>query len=271
LLFGKSADFPHVVEVDVSRVLDNPHQARKHFDEQAIADLATSIEKVGLQQPIIVRKGDADGSFVLVAGERRLRAHRFLKRERIFAIVTTKASPEAISLIENVTRENLNIVELAQGLKSLIDNGGYTQREAASIVGLPENTVTKTLGVLGLATDILAEYPTVADTISASTLIELTYVEDTEIARSLWQRAKTGRLSRADIRAAAATKKAGRQTSERGAEKTEKQALKQLGKTLETVSAGIDALHTEHRERLDDEHRERLRALRARIDALLED
>ena len=269
-LFGKSADFPHLVEVDVSRVLDNPHQARKHFDEQAIADLATSIEKVGLQQPIIVRKGEQDGTFVLVAGERRLRAHRLLGRERIFAIVTSKDTPEAISLIENVTRQNLNVVELANGLRSLIDNGGYTQREAAAIVGLPENTVTKTLGVLGMPAEVLAEYPAVADDVSASTMIELTFVEDVEVVRSLWERAKAGKLTRADIRAAAGTKKASSQTGQ-GTEKTEKQALKQLGKTLDGLYAGVDALHTEHRDRLSDEHRDRLRELRSRIDGLLGD
>ena len=189
-LFGKSNDFPHIVEIDIDRIQDNPHQARRFFDEQTIADLAASIDRVGLQVPIIVRKGDQDGSFILVAGERRLRAHRLLEKSRIFAIVTSRDTPEAISLIENVTRENLNIVELAHGLKALIDNGSHSQREAAGIVGLSENVVTRTLGVLGLPQDILDEYASVAEVVSGSTMMELTYVEDRDVLRSLWERAK---------------------------------------------------------------------------------
>src|SRR3712207_2995736 len=101
-LFGVASDFPHLIEVELERVRRNPDQPRRHFDEDALRSLAASIEKHGLKQPILVRT-EGNGGYVLVAGERRLRAHERLGRRTIFAIVT-KGDPDELALVENVQR-----------------------------------------------------------------------------------------------------------------------------------------------------------------------
>src|SRR5258706_11905861 len=103
-MFGASADLPRIIEIDLDQIQFNPDQPRKYFDEQSIAELAASIEAQGLLQPILVKRG-AGESYIIVAGERRVRAHQKLERATIAAIVT-EGDSEEIALIENIQREN---------------------------------------------------------------------------------------------------------------------------------------------------------------------
>ena len=103
-LFGVSDDLPRVIEVELDRIQTNPDQPRKHFDPDKLQELADSIREHGLIQPISVADGQTPGTYLVVAGERRLRAHQLLERPTIAAILTT-GDPDVLALIENIQRE----------------------------------------------------------------------------------------------------------------------------------------------------------------------
>lgn len=138
-----------VLDVQVTLVDTNPHQPREDFGENSIRQLADSIRASGLLQPITVRPigNESNRRYELIAGERRLRAVRLLGWERIPAIVRTTTERESaqLALIENIQRADLNPVERAFGLRSLIEDFDLTHQEAADSVGLDRATVTNLL------------------------------------------------------------------------------------------------------------------------------
>ncbi|WP_448205849.1 ParB/RepB/Spo0J family partition protein [Azospirillum sp. sgz302134] len=255
-LFGLSGALPRLVEADVAAIETNPDQPRTVFDEGALRSLADSIERHGLQQPILVQETAQKGRYRLVAGERRLRAHQMLGRPTIAAIIT-KGKPEEIALIENVQRVDLDAVDLARGLTQLIDAHGYTQAEVAVAVGCSEAEVSKRLKVLDLPSDILAEYRENPDAVSRSALVELAFVGEEAEVRRLWQSARTGGLTVQSVREARARKEPSAPEPLRVLGK----AINRIDKDLAAISAVGDALRAEHRERL--------RELRNRIDGML--
>ncbi|MGI8931446.1 MAG: ParB/RepB/Spo0J family partition protein [Sphingomicrobium sp.] len=136
--------------VEVGRIRPNPSQPRRHFDEQAIAELAESIAERGLLQPILLRAVGDD--FEIVAGERRWRAAQKAQLHEIPAIVREvddEASAE-IALIENVQREDLSAIEEAEGYAKLIRRYGHTQDVVAKLVGKSRSHVTNLLRLLEL-------------------------------------------------------------------------------------------------------------------------
>jgi ParB family chromosome partitioning protein len=139
-----------VEEIAIEYIVANPYQPRKEFDEESIDELAQSIKKHGLLQPIIVIK-DKD-KFILVAGERRLRAFKKLGREKIKAYIAeyTKEDLREYALIENIQREDLNPVEIALSLNALIKEHGYTHEELAKEIGKSRTYITNMLRVLNL-------------------------------------------------------------------------------------------------------------------------
>jgi len=136
--------------VEIARIRPSPAQPRRHFDEQALAELAESIAERGLLQPILLRSiGDG---FEIVAGERRWRAAQKAKLHQIPAIVRElddEASAE-IALIENVQREDLSAIEEAGGYAKLITRYGHTQEVVARLVGKSRSHVTNLLRLLDL-------------------------------------------------------------------------------------------------------------------------
>lgn len=137
-------------EVEVARIRPNPFQPRADFDPAALNDLATSISQNGLLQPIVVR--DVGESFQIVAGERRFRAIQKLGWERV-PIVTRALSDEqmlVVALVENLQRENLSVLEEAQGYQRLIDEFGLTQEDVGRHVGRDRSTVSNALRLLTL-------------------------------------------------------------------------------------------------------------------------
>lgn len=187
--FGTSPDLPKVVELALARIHSNPEQPRKAFDENSLRELAASIERHGLLQPVTVQKaGDGDG-YLLVAGERRYRAHRLLGRETIAAIVT-RGNPDELALIENVQREDLGPLEEAEALCRMMARHGYTQEELAAVVGKARPTVTKLLKLNGLPEQIKAECAT--SHISKSVLLEIAHLPSAEEQLALWERVKDG-------------------------------------------------------------------------------
>ncbi|EGL6310969.1 ParB/RepB/Spo0J family partition protein [Campylobacter coli] len=136
--------------VEISKITPNPFQPRKTFDEAALDELANSIKEHGLIQPIIVLK--KNDSFILVAGERRLRATQILGKENILAFVSDsdESKLRELALIENIQRENLNPIELANSYKDLIEVYNITQENLAELIHKSRTQITNTLRLLNL-------------------------------------------------------------------------------------------------------------------------
>ncbi|EJK6692878.1 ParB/RepB/Spo0J family partition protein [Campylobacter coli] len=136
--------------IEISKITPNPFQPRKTFDEVALNELANSIKEHGLIQPIIVLK--KNDSFILVAGERRLRATQILGKENILAFVSDsdESKLRELALIENIQRENLNPIELANSYKDLIEVYNITQENLAELIHKSRTQITNTLRLLNL-------------------------------------------------------------------------------------------------------------------------
>ncbi len=143
-----------VLELSISAIQPNPNQPRTDMDEDGIAELADSVRKVGVLQPIIVRP-HGDG-YQIIAGERRWRAAKAAGLERVPVRVmsTTETEALAIALIENLQRSDLNAIEEARGYRRLIGEYGMTQAELADRVSKSRSAVTNTLRLLDLPEDI---------------------------------------------------------------------------------------------------------------------
>lgn len=206
-MFGASADLPRIIELDIARVEANPDQPRKFFDESALMELAQSIEAKGLLQPILVKALEGE-RYMIVAGERRFRAHQLLSRPTIAAVLT-EGDTDEVAIIENVQRENLRPMELAESLGRLMETHGYTQEDAAKVIGKARNTVTELLSLLKLPEAIKAQCRT-SDIASKSFLIELARM-DADSMKEAWHTLQS--TGQASVRVARA-RKAGELTKE---------------------------------------------------------
>lgn len=139
-----------VKEIELEEIIVNPFQPRKQFDPESIAELSESIKRHGLLQPVVVIR--SNDKFMLIAGERRLRATRLAGIEKIKAIVADidKDRIRELALIENIQRENLNAIELAISLKELIEEHDLTHEELSDIVKKSRSFITNTLRLLQL-------------------------------------------------------------------------------------------------------------------------
>lgn len=151
-----STEKESAVTVKLYDIEPNREQPRKDFDEDALSELADSIAKHGLLQPIIVRPL-SNGNYMIIAGERRWRACRMAGLDEVPVIVKEldEQSLAEIALIENLQREDLNAVEEAMGYKSLIDNFGLTQEQVSEQMGKSRSAVTNALRLLKLKDDEL--------------------------------------------------------------------------------------------------------------------
>ena len=140
-----------VLEIEISQISPNSFQPRKIFDENALKELSESIKAHGLLQPIIVTQKE-DG-YMLIAGERRLRAIKLLGQSKIRAIVADFADKNLreLALIENIQREDLNPIELANSYKELINEYKITQEELGNIVKKSRPVITNTMRLLNLS------------------------------------------------------------------------------------------------------------------------
>ncbi|MDR3214864.1 MAG: ParB/RepB/Spo0J family partition protein [Bacilli bacterium] len=139
--------------VESVRVVDiriNPNQPRKYFNEQSIKELAQSIKENGLIQPIILRA--LDNYYELVAGERRLRAIKYLNYDRIDAIIqdVDVMRSNRMAIIENIQREDLSSIEEASAYIQLLEDYQMTQQELADTLGKSQSTIANKIRLLGL-------------------------------------------------------------------------------------------------------------------------
>ncbi|PWC34543.1 chromosome partitioning protein [Azospirillum sp. TSO35-2] len=264
-LFGTSAGFPHVVELDLGQVHRNPDQPRRHFDEAELRSLAASIDRHGLQNPILVRPLP-QGEYLLIGGERRVRAHEMLGRKTVFAILTS-GDPDEIGLIDNVQRVDLNAVEYATALGRLVEKHGYTHDELAAVVGRDRTDVTKLLAILTLPADMLEEYAAEFAHISRSVMIEIA-AASAELRPALWAQAKEGASVKA-VRQAKRDHAQGVAPNGTAREIGPHEAARTLQASVKRIMRDVAVVREQSRY-LDTDNRERLLRLRAEIDAILD-
>ena len=151
---NKQAGLAGLNEITIQSIVPNPYQPRREIADKQIEELAKSIQSEGLLQAIVVRK--VGKKFEIIAGERRLRAFKFLKRTVIpcRVIEASDASSASLALIENLQRENLNPIDEALGYASLLRDFDLTQEAAAERVGKGRATVANALRLLGLSEEI---------------------------------------------------------------------------------------------------------------------
>lgn len=151
LFAENTADEGQVLTLRLSEIEPNRDQPRKLFDEEALGELAASIEQHGVLQPLLVRPL-AIGGYQLVAGERRWRAARLAGLTEVPVVIREMTEQEAaeMAMIENLQREDLNPMEEARGFRSLMDNYGLTQEEAAKVVNKSRPAVANALRLLNL-------------------------------------------------------------------------------------------------------------------------
>jgi ParB family chromosome partitioning protein len=145
-------------EVPIGSIKPNPRQPRTNFDEEAMSSLAASIKELGILQPVLVRQvgGEAADEFELIAGERRWRAARRAGLHTIPVLVQTAEESHSLerALVENLHRQDLNVLEEAAAYQQLIEEFGYTHDQVATRVGRSRTTVTNTLRLLQLPTAV---------------------------------------------------------------------------------------------------------------------
>jgi len=157
--FELEAQGARVEEIDVESITPNPFQPRKHFDEQALKELSESIVEHGLLQPIVVI--EKEEGYLLIAGERRLRAHKLANIDTVKAIIADAGIDDVklreLALLENIQRENLNAIELANSYAELIDVHAITHDELSDIVHKSRSQITNTMRLLLLSSYVQAQ------------------------------------------------------------------------------------------------------------------
>jgi ParB family chromosome partitioning protein len=218
--------------VPLAKLRANPAQPRKHFDADALAELAASIAQHGVLQPVIVKR-DGDG-FLIMAGERRSRAARLAGLTVIPALVRND-DPMEIAIIENLQREDLSPLEEAEGLGALIDQYAYTHEALAELIGKSRPYVSNTLALRRLPEAIKQQYHASPD-VSREILISVARAESPEKQDALWRLTRLRKLSVQRFRSEQAGEPAGRNQVAEVA-----RTLRRLGRTLRSLDGATIA------------------------------
>lgn len=183
-----------VTEIDVFKIIPNPNQPRKHFDEEALQELASSIKLHGVIQPLVVNKSDND-QYLIIAGERRWRASKMAGLEKVPVVVKnyTEKQVQEISIIENLQREDLNPIEAARAIKQLMDEYHLTQEVVSDRIGKSRSSVANTLRLLTLYPDVIKMIED--GKLSSGHARSLVVVDDTTQQIKLAKQASDGKMS----------------------------------------------------------------------------
>lgn len=152
---GETQGSSSISEVELDKIVPNPGQPRRAFDEEALRELSASIESIGVIQPVTLRKLE-DDTYQIIAGERRYRASQMAGLSAIPAYIKTADNEEMMemALIENIQREDLNSIEIALAYQNLIDSMSLTQEQLSERVGKKRTTVTNYLRLLKLPAEV---------------------------------------------------------------------------------------------------------------------
>jgi ParB family chromosome partitioning protein len=176
---GKPASSDSISMVPVAKIEANPFQPRKEFDDDALAELAQSIREQGVITPVTVRRMP-DGTYQLIAGERRFRASQMAGLKELPAYVRTATDTQMMemALVENIQRENLNAMEIAFSYNALIEECQLTHEQLSEKVGKNRSTITNYLRLLNLPSETQLALST--DKISMAHARCLVNIEDTD-------------------------------------------------------------------------------------------
>ena len=141
-----------ISEVELSKIFPNPDQPRRVFDEESLEELAISIRKIGLIQPVTLRR-EGEDTYQIIAGERRFRAAQLAGLKEVPVLVRAVSDEHAavMALIENIQREDLNPLEEAHGVQRLLNEFGLTHEQAAQAIGRSRSATSNLLRLLNLA------------------------------------------------------------------------------------------------------------------------
>ena len=254
-----NSGFRHTFEVAVAAIERDPGQPRRAFDDAGLQQLAATMDERGQLQPILLRRHpDGRGRWVIVAGERRWRAAGLLGWASMLAI-EHDGDPEVASLLENLQRVDLTVVEEARGVRRLMEAKGWTQSQAADAVGRSKGELSAVLRVLHLPPEFLDQVLTSEPPIPRNTLIELARVKDPADLERLAASVREGGMTIRELRRA----KAAQGPAHAQPVRFSATVLDRLAQRLAQLRASGHAL--------DDRDRQRLAHLRDEIDALLED
>lgn len=188
----------NVTELDINKIYPNPNQPRKHFDEEALQELASSIKTHGVIQPLVVNR-EADGKYMIIAGERRWRASNMAGLQKVPVVIKnyTEKQIKEISIIENLQREDLNPIEAARAIKQLMDEYNLTQEAVADRIGKSRPSVANTLRLLSLYPDVVKMIED--GRLSSGHARSLVVVDDTTQQLKLAKQAADGKMSVRDL------------------------------------------------------------------------
>ena len=143
-------------DIEITKIFANPNQPRRNFDESALNELATSIKTHGVIQPLIVNN-QKDGTYMIIAGERRYRASKIAGLDKIPCIVKDYSEKQIkeIAIIENLQREDLNPIESARAIRQLMDEYNMTQEVVSERIGVSRSNIANTLRLLALCPEVI--------------------------------------------------------------------------------------------------------------------
>lgn len=258
----KDSKFKHTFEVHVDQLIPDPGQARKKFDNDALAELAATMAEHGQLQPVLVRRNPmGTPKWIIVAGERRWRAANFLNWPTVLAIEFT-GDAEVASLIENLQRVDLSPYEEAAGLQHLLEVRGWSQSQAVETLGKPKSEISATLRLLSLGKECLAKLS--EHGVSKNVLVELARIEDVDLRNDLISQAQDGKLTVKQVRVA----KDRPQKSLIDTFKKSAPSTPLSFKTLDKITSRIAVLRTQ-RQTISPSERDKLVSLRREIDETL--
>lgn len=198
-----------IIEIDVNKITDNPYQPRLILKNDSLIDLVNSIQENGLLQPIALNKL-SNKKYEIVAGHRRVSAHKILKKSKIKAIIISELSKDndeykskmsSIALIENLQREDLDILEIALSFQNIINEKIFkTKGDLAKSIGKSSAYISKVTSILKLSDDIIKDLEINKTIKDIETLYELQKIEDKELQLSLYEEIVKGKLSRQELR-----------------------------------------------------------------------
>ncbi|MBU4361263.1 ParB/RepB/Spo0J family partition protein, partial [bacterium] len=192
--------------IDISRIKSDPDQPRKSLNQKSLNELADSIKKHGLLQPITVEYIEQEDCFKIINGERRYKAAKLAGLQELPCIIKyiDKHTRLIHQLIENIQRQDLPPLEEAESIQALInkkrmDNPNYSQREASRELGLPKSYINEMLSLLKLPQDIKESVRT-SDTVPKSLLFLLIRQSDEKNIRGFYSQIKEGKLTIQEVK-----------------------------------------------------------------------
>lgn len=186
-----NGDNGKLINLPVTALDPNPDQPRTHFDVEDLQGLAQSMKVDGIITPITVRPIDQADRYMVIAGERRLRAAKIAGLRTIPAIIRTDADPAELAMIENVQRQNLTAIEEAEGLSRLKSIRGYTAVRLSEIIGKSTRSVEESISLTQLPDSIRDEARTFAE-VKKTQLLQVLRAPNSDAQLALWERIKNG-------------------------------------------------------------------------------